>query len=133
LWLAGVGGVLTVGGVLAGATKRGYEGVCGSPWAPSDPSNAIDQWVCKSDLGSWASIAWTLVALGALLLLSGLLLLVAHATAPARQAQVAPPPARAVSSVGTELAELARLRDAGALTAEEFEAAKARVLGSGPN
>src|SRR5665647_2381612 len=85
----------------------------GSPWAPSDPSNAIDQWVCKSDLGSWASIAWTLVALGALLLLSGLLLLVAHATAPARQAQVAPPPARAVSSVGTELAELARLRDAG--------------------
>lgn len=131
LWMAGVGGVLTIGGVLAGAIKRGTDGYCGSAWTPTDLS-MFDRAMCKNDLGSWAAIAWTLVALGALLLLSGLLLLVAHGTAPAQQAHVAPPPARAVSSVGTELAEIARLRDSGALTPEEFEAAKARVLGSGP-
>jgi hypothetical protein len=52
------------------------------------------------------------------------------AIATAHQPHVAPSPTPA--SIGDELAKVAQLRDAGVLSAQEFEVAKVRLLGSSP-
>lgn len=55
----------------------------------------------------------------------------AAAAAPAAPAAPAPEPAAAVTGLAGQLAEIAKLRDAGVLTEEEFSAAKARLLTGG--
>lgn len=129
LWLMGLGGALGVLGVIAGMMKRGYDGVCGTAWNPSAPPNAIDEFMCKDDIGAWPSVAWTLTVVGVIALFGGVLLLVAHSTAP--NAPAATPPRPLPRSIASELAEVARLRDTGALTEAEFKAAKREVLGEG--
>jgi len=52
-----------------------------------------------------------------------------QAPAPEAQAQPAPAPAAAAPDPIAQLTQLAALRDSGALTEEEFEAQKAKILG----
>lgn len=125
----GLGGPLAVLGVIAGTMRRGYDGVCGTAWNPSTPPNALDEIMCRDDIGAWPSVAWTLTVVGVIALLGGVLLLVAHSTA--SNARAAAPPRPLPRSVASELAEVARLRDTGALTEAEFIAAKRAVLGRG--
>jgi hypothetical protein len=47
-----------------------------------------------------------------------------------QQAAAAPPPAAAAEDPYEQIAKLAQLHDAGALTDEEFSAAKAKILGT---
>jgi hypothetical protein len=51
-----------------------------------------------------------------------------YAPPPPQYAPPPPPPAAAGTDVVGQLTELAKLRDAGVLTPEEFEAAKAKLL-----
>ena len=53
----------------------------------------------------------------------------AQQQAPAPEAQPAPAPAAAAPDPIAQLTQLAALRDSGALTEEEFEAQKAKILG----
>ncbi|WP_460990970.1 SHOCT domain-containing protein [Sinomonas soli] len=82
---------------------------------------------CVSLSSTYAVIYWGVIAFGAALLVLGLIL---DYQARNRVAQPVPSPVAApVPSVASELAALADLRDRGALTTEEFEAQKRRVLG----
>lgn len=124
-WPFAIAGVVAAGaglllGLLPVAATGG--GTCGSPFAPASHgvgmTNAlIDTW-CSGDLSTRRWLAVALIAIG--------LVIVGIAAKLWRDARAATTPEPV--SVSGELERLAHLRASGALSEDEFAAAKSRAL-----
>lgn len=138
-----VGAALILIGLLVGLTTKGGE-FCGTPFHPANSTNIFDESFCDAaHLGAWAGFAWTAIVLGGVAALVGILLLIAASTSggPSATPQASAAVVRSAagerapaadgheSDIASQLAKLASLKDAGALTEDEFDAAKNRLLG----
>ena len=113
-----------------------YSGVdCGSVLAPANLGGgsildgAYADIVCERETAQPRGFAIALTVIGAIALVAGLIMLGKYRGHRAATAPVATE-AAASTDLSGQLAELARLRTAGALTAEEFDQAKRRLLGT---
>lgn len=113
-----VGGVLAAAGLLAGLIPTAS--YCGSIFNPENPLNFFDNMACDDNYNS--RFAWMI----GLFVVAGLTLLVG--VIQLAQTQDSPTIAISTEGIAGQLAELSRLRNSGALTEEQFEAAKQKLL-----
>lgn len=129
-WMLLIAGpIAVVVGVVAGLTHVWTAGEdCGSPLAPTSRAglgmaSAMVDVSCEDTLSGRRALTWVLLVLGAAATIAGAVLV-------ARLRATSRPPAPV--GVSAELARLAELHDVGALTDEEWAAAKSQVLGAPP-
>lgn len=131
------GGFIAALGLFLGFTPKGAG--CGRPLRFQQLSNVFDRIACEGTLRTWRIVTIVLLVIGVGLIVVGIVALASRSYAAvvpiAPPRPVVAPPAPVVSSIDVtaQLSELARLRDTGALTAEQFETAKARVLEPPPS
>lgn len=131
IWPFFVSLVFVVAGLIIGSVKQGR--LCGSAFSPDHGAAEMfdtmargfdEAGACEKASNAAAIGAWTLILLGVVLLLARLLI---PARTPAVQVVQHQAP-----STADELAKLAQLQASGVITAEEFAAEKARLLGTSP-
>ena len=139
--LALVGGaIFAIAGVILGLTRVTSASLdCGSvfspePWSGIDLASNFAEVLCEDSLGSRGSVVWTLIVVGVLLMLVSFF--------PAKKSVPAPEPLRipqvfadvdpkpeAKRSKSDQMDDLIELKESGALTEEQFQTAKDRILG----
>lgn len=127
--LAVIGSVLGLIGIFIGSMPVSER--CGSPFSPeSKVAELMDTMVglggfeadCMEDIGQAAVWTWLLIIVGiAMILVAIIVATISKAGAASQEAAAAP------SGAG-QIEELARLRDNGLISNEEFEAKKAEIL-----
>lgn len=130
--LAAVTGAVALGaGLIAGLTPVSTSGgSCGSVFGPSLPSggglasNLVRIW-CEEDLASRAGLTWTLLVVGIVLLVIGIVWF-GRRHGRTVEAVVAAPVS---GDLADQLRHLAAMHHDGTLSDDEFTAAKARLLG----
>lgn len=131
-----IGAAALITALIIALTPISYSGVdCGSVLAPANLGGgsildgAYAEIVCERETAQPRGFAITLTVIGAIALVAGLIMLGKHRGHGAASAPVATA-APASGDLTAQLAELARLRAAGALTVEEFDQAKRQLLGT---
>ncbi|WP_333811128.1 SHOCT domain-containing protein [Timonella senegalensis] len=127
------GGVVLAGaGVIAALTKVSAAGLdCGSvfspePWRGLSLDALYSESLCERALAKRSPVAWTLIVLGVLLMLASFFPSKKTAVEPAIQARREPEVKRSKSD---QMDDLIELKESGALTEEQFQSAKDRILG----
>ena len=123
-----------VGAVVWGVAKGAVDREQGYYWFTHTFSNgagtADDSALRTATIGQWAGVAALIVGVGLLVTVSIVLAVTAHDRVDARSARRWFDLAEAHERTSTtELADLVALHDRGALTDDEFSAAKRRMLG----
>lgn len=130
-WTMGTGTLLLIIGIIVGSMKVGS--LCGSPFDPDSFAAEYYDAIggsgaaasCRESIASANIVTWALIAIGVILFVAGLIMRSINRSRPLRTEQSVAP---AAPGIGAQIEDLARLRDQGLLTPEEFEAKKAELL-----
>lgn len=135
VWLACLGIIAASIGIGVGANKTGN--LCGSVFKPDNLSaeyadalsgtrygSAVAD--CKDAIAAAATPTWFLIGLGVVLVLAGVIVMsITNRPAGSPVVQAAAPPA---PSVTAQLEELARLKEQGLISDDEFDAKRTELL-----
>lgn len=138
-WLLGVaaGAILIIWGIVHGYTPAGRN--CGAPFKESSVSEYMDAIAqdsglgrttyaadCRDNIASATVWVWVLILIGVLLILASAIIMAIFRAAHASRAAI--PAAQPMPTTASQIEELARLRDNGLVTPEEFEWKKHDLL-----
>lgn len=133
-WGVGAGAALIVMGLLTGFSPAGSD--CGSPFnrdnrvaklkdaLSSDYGLGITSYAaeCKESIDAASTWTWVLIIVGVLVLLGSVIIrAILRSTQPNRETNVRP-------TIASQIEDLARLRDQGLITPEEFEWKRMDIL-----
>jgi uncharacterized membrane protein len=131
IWLATVGPILTIIGILIGSQKMGS--LCGSVFSPQSHAAELFDTLygspgggassCRQSITSAAVPTWILIVLGIILVLTAI---VVRSITSNRVG--APAPAAPAQSVATQIEDLSRLHQQGLINDHEFETKRAELM-----
>lgn len=132
-WGIGAGAALIVAGLLRGLSAAGAN--CGAPFKPDSVAAYMDAIApeyglgvtnyaaqCRDSIAGATALTWTLIVLGIIVLLASFLI-----QAVIRSGQINRAPV-VVPTAASQIEELARLRDKGLVSPEEFEWKRQELL-----
>ena len=138
-WLLGItaGAILIIGGIAHGFTAAGRN--CGAPFKEDSVAEYMDALAqdaglgpttyaadCKDKIESATAVVWVLVLIGVLLILASAIIMAILRSA--QKSRAAIPAAQVMPTAATQIEDLARLRDKGLVTPEEFELKRQELL-----
>lgn len=136
-WGIGAGAFLVFWGIMIGFGDAGAN--CGAPFRRSGVAELMDAMAqdsglgrttyaagCRESIASATVWVWVLILIGVLLMLGSSIIMAVLRSGQASRA--ATPVARPMPTVASQIEELARLRDKGLVTPEEFEWKKQDLL-----
>lgn len=133
-WGISAGAVLIIIGIIYGFQPAGS--YCSAPFKDSDMAEYMDAFApeygyrsdfaggCVADLASAVTTTWILIGLGILIALVSALIMATVRSGSSRAAAAAP----AAQSLASKIEDLARLRDQGLVSAEEYEWKRRELL-----
>lgn len=125
--LAATGGLFLIAGIIMGVLPLGDRGdSCGSVFSPQNWGTSILGGICKTKITNIAPVVWGLLIIGVALLLWGLRARNVGPRDPYDQPGLVIPESQKKSA---QMDDLIALHGDGTLNAEQFQAAKDRILG----
>lgn len=129
VWLVVIGSVTAIIGIFVGFQKAG--GLCGSVFKPDSLAAELYDSMggyggaaeCRRNIASAAVPTWVLIVMGIVLVLTGIIVRTIGNSQPPVTAVVPAGP-----SIATQIEDLARLREQGLISAEEFDAKRTGLL-----
>lgn len=134
-WGVAAGTVLIVVGIVFGFQPAGS--YCGAPFKASNMAEYMDAYApsygyssdysseCREDMVGATTTTWVLIGLGVLVTLASALIM---ATIRSGRARTAAGPSTSVQTMASRIEDLARLRDKGLVSPEEYEWKRQELL-----